>query len=264
VEEEPLPEVTEPCGGGIPKASGGQWQCTFADEFAGTSLDRTKWSVMTTALSGFTHAGECFVDDPSTVSVNGGHLTLTSRKLAAPTSCGGLYDAQYQSGMVFTRDFAQAYGRFEARLRFPAGRGLASSWWMWPKEMAYGAKSGEIDIAEHFGAYPDIVSPYVHMLDDGRTRDYGKGAYCNVADPDGRFHTYAVEWLPGEMRFLFDGVTCMTFSNWDAVDPLTNPQPFDQPFFLVLTLAHGWGENAVGADTPFPADFAIDYVRAWA
>jgi beta-glucanase (GH16 family) len=252
-----------PCG---PKAEspGGQWKCTFGDEFASSQLDRSKWAVMTTAQSGFTHATECYVDDPSTVSVARGSLRLTTRKLAAPESCGSML-SEYESGMVHTKSsFAQTYGRFEARIRFPGGLGIHSAWWMWPRDMVYGQMSGEIDIAEHYGSYPDIVSPFVHVknLLGG---EQGRGEYCEVADPEGEFHTYAVEWLPlGGMRFVYDGKTCMTFDNWNAGIPLTYPQPFDQPFFLVLTQAlMGWGENALTPTTQFPVTMQVDYVRAW-
>jgi beta-glucanase (GH16 family) len=252
------------CGTKVLKSSGGYWACTFADEFSGSTLNRSKWSVMLTAQSGFSHAYECYVDDPSTVSVANGSLRLTARKLESPGWCGSLFQTPYVSGMVHTKDaFSQTYGRFEARIKFPTGTGFHSAWWMWPRDMAYGSQSGEIDIAEHYGAYPTIVSPYIHINDDGAER--GQGAYCDVAGAETGFHTYTVEWLPsGAFKFIYDGKTCMTFSGWNPGDPLTSPQPFDQPFFLVLTQAlMGWGENAVTADSPFPATTQVDYVRAW-
>jgi beta-glucanase (GH16 family) len=256
--------VASPCG---PKAEspGGQWKCTFADEFSGPELNRSKWSVMTTAQSGFSHASECYVDDPSTVSVARGSLRLAATQLATPAWCGSLFQTPYQSGMVHTKfSFAQTYGRFEARIRFPGGLGIHSAWWMWPRDMTYGHMSGEIDIAEHYGAFPSIVSPYVHAK-DLLGGDRGQGEYCDVDDPEGKFHTYAVEWLPlGGMRFLYDGKICMAFDRWDPGIPLSYPQPFDQPFFLVLTQAlMDFGTNALTPTTALPAAMYVDYVRAW-
>src|SRR5688572_3126461 len=73
------------CGSRIAKSSGGYWACTFADDFGRSTLDRSKWAVMKTAESGFSHAFECYVDDPSTVSVANGSLRLTARRLPSPT-----------------------------------------------------------------------------------------------------------------------------------------------------------------------------------
>jgi beta-glucanase (GH16 family) len=256
-------QVSPPsCGKALPKSTGGYWACTFADEFGGTSLDRTKWGVMTTVGSGFTHADECFIDDPQTVAVASGSLRLTAAKLAAPIPCQQL-ETPYVSGMVHTRStFAQTYGRFEARIKFPRGAGFHSAWWMWPRDGVYGAASGEIDIAEHYGSVPTLVSAFVHIKNGGTDR--GKGTYCRVAFNERGFHRYAVEWLPlGGFKFIYDNRVCMTFDGWDPGEPLVYPQPFDQPFFMILTLALGLGTNAVSEDTRFPATMSVDYVRAW-
>jgi beta-glucanase (GH16 family) len=251
------------CGAKIAKSPGVYWSCAFADDFPGQALDRSKWSVMRTEATNFSHADECYVNDPSTVSVANGTLRLTARKLPSPVWCGDLFESPYRSGMLFTQfSFVQAYGRFEARVRFAPGKGLHSAWWLWPKNAAYGSQSGEIDIAEHYGAFPGIVSPYVHIRDGGVDR--GRGAYCKVAFNEIGFHKYAVEWLPlTGMRFLYDGRVCMTFNNWVPGAPLTYPQPFDQPFFLNLTLALGTGTNEVTSKTKFPATMYTDYVRVW-
>jgi hypothetical protein len=76
------------------------------------------------------------------------------------------------------------------------------------------------------------------------------------------FHKYTVEWHPLRgLVFSYDGVPCLTFRDWDPGDPLNHPQPFDQPFFMVLTLALQYG--AVDGSTPLPATMHVDYVRAW-
>ncbi|HEX2129300.1 MAG TPA: glycoside hydrolase family 16 protein [Solirubrobacterales bacterium] len=244
------------------EVSAEEWICTFADDFDGKELDRSRWAVMETARTGFSHAYECYVDEPETVSVGDGLLSLTAHKRPEGNLCGA-YPTPYVSGMVHTQGlFSQTYGRFEARIKFPEGSGLHGAWWMWPQDMAYGRQSGEIDIAEHWGMFPNIVSPYAHIIGP-QGEERGKGAYCLVADPEGSFHTYAVEWTPpGRMEFLYDGETCMTFENWNPGEPLAYPQPFDQPFFMILTMALQFG--AVDDNTPFPATMNVDYVRAWA
>ncbi|HEX2129299.1 MAG TPA: glycoside hydrolase family 16 protein, partial [Solirubrobacterales bacterium] len=250
-----------PCGPPIARSDGQPWSCTFADEFDGDQLDRGKWSVMLTETTGFSHAGECYIDDPRTISVQDGILELSAHELEEPHMCG-TRPTPHVSGMIHTKEtFAQTYGRFEARIRFPSGSGLHGAWWMWPRDQVYGEQSGEIDVAEHWGKHPDIVSPYVHIK-DAAGAERGRGGYCNVTEPGDSFHTYAVEWLPSSgFVFSYDGAPCMTFSDWDPGAPLTFPQPFDQPFFLVMTLALESG--AVDENTPFPATMQVDYVRAW-
>jgi beta-glucanase (GH16 family) len=251
-----------PCGPEIEKSSGGYWVCTFDDEFSGTSLNPAKWDAVTTATTGFTSGGECYVNDPQHIGVSDGHLTLTATKLAGPGHCGPTASL-YRSGMVTTRyRFAQTYGRFEVRAKLPPGTGFQPALWMYPRDLAYGDRSGEIDIAEYFGA-PDVVSPHIHVHDAAGV-DHAPGADCHVPGASASFHTYAVEWLPSSgIRFLYDGVPCLTLGTWDPGPPLVAPQPFDKPFSMNLELALGSGANAPTAGTPFPGKLLIDYVRVW-
>src|SRR5687768_1782499 len=71
------------CGKALPKPGGGTWECTFADEFTGTSLDRTKWLPQVYHGSG-SPIRACFVDRPDTISVGDGTLKLTVRKVTTP------------------------------------------------------------------------------------------------------------------------------------------------------------------------------------
>ena len=121
--------------------------------------------------SGFQGGGDCFVNSTNNVKVANGKLSLTTRKEAQPFTC--------KSPMATTpRDtpvgwsarisrFAQAYGRFEIRAKFPAAKvaGLQSALWLWPKDPTrFGSwpASGEIDIAEFYSLYPDRAIPYIH------------------------------------------------------------------------------------------------------
>src|SRR4051794_34232681 len=76
------------CGSAlIKKSTGGYWQCTFADEFDGSALNRNKWVPQRTDSSGFWDGTACYVDDPQNVAVSNGTLKLTARKEAAPFYC---------------------------------------------------------------------------------------------------------------------------------------------------------------------------------
>ena len=259
-----------PCGGSLPKAGGGTWQCSWSDEFNGTTLDTSKWHVQQTAGSGFTQGGGCFVDSPNNVSVSGGTLRLTARKEAAPFTCvdpvGGSFTTQYTTASVSTFGrFSQTYGRFEVRAKLAPVfvKGLQTSFWLWPdNSLKYGAwpLSGEIDIAEIYTQYPDRAIPYIHY--NPATLDWNvTNNYCLINDIS-QFHTYVVEWTPQTITIIYDGKTCLV-NDWNPAG-LVKPAPFDHPFMVALTQALGMTTNSYDpAVTPLPATTQVDYVRVW-
>jgi beta-glucanase (GH16 family) len=265
-----LPGGSATCGTTvILKANGTPWECTFSDDFAGTTLDRTKWLVQETATSGFSNGGECHFDRPSNVAVADGSLSLIARRELLPFQCrGGIYNpvTQYSSGMVSTLNrFSQTYGRFEVRARLATARtrGIQTAFWLWPvNDRHYGAwpRSGEIDFMEWYSSHPDRVIPYVHY-DGDATDPSSTNTNCLVTDVS-QMHTYAVEWTTQSIKVLIDGTVCID-DHWTPNAPLVKPQPFDQPFFLSLTQAIGRAENAPDYATTFPATTQIDYVRVW-
>jgi beta-glucanase (GH16 family) len=259
------------CGGvTLYKSSGAAWQCTWDDEFDGTTLDGTKWAVQTTAASGFLNGPVgCFVNTPNNVSVANGVLSLTARKEAAPFTCktpSSSFTTQYTVGEVMSYGkFSQTYGRFEVRASFPATTvaGLQSALWLFPQNfIKYGLwpRSGEIDIAEEYSRFADRAIPFVHYLpavyDPNMTNNY-----CLISNVNA-FHTYAVEWTPSTITISFDGNRCLTDS-WTPYG-LTAPAPFNMPFVVALTQALGVGGNAFNpATTPLPAMTQVDYLRVW-
>ncbi|AXT86307.1 hypothetical protein C6I20_14715 [Aeromicrobium sp. A1-2] len=265
----PPPAPALSCGAAVPKTATTAWECTFADEFSGTSLNTDNWFVQTTDGSGFQGGGDCFVNTADNVSVASGVLSLTTRREAAPFTCKspyGDYTSQHTSGMVSTyTKFAQAYGRFEIRAKFPAStvQGLHSALWLWPEDASkYGSwpASGEIDIAERYSAYPDRAIPYIHyntsLLDPSVTNNY-----CLINDISS-FHTYLAEWTANAITISYDGQVCVTHAI-SPLAPLTGSAPFDQPFIVALTQALGVAGNDLVDSTPLPATTQIDYVHVW-
>lgn len=267
---EAAPKSSAPnCGGTIVKAGGSRWVCTFVDNFDGTQLDTSKWFVQLTDGSGFGGGGDCFVNTANNVRVANGALSLTTRKEAQPFTCRspyGDYTSSYTSGMVSTYlGFAQAYGRFEIRAKFPASKvaGLQSALWLWPQNPTrYGSwpASGEIDIAEFYSLYPDRAIPYIHY-NTAPSAAAVTNNYCMIADASA-FHSYVAEWTTSTITIKFDGKTCLSHRINPAA-PLSGSQPFDQPFIIALTQALGIGTNSVTASTPLPATTTVDYVRVW-
>ncbi|GAA3529073.1 glycoside hydrolase family 16 protein [Nocardioides daeguensis] len=258
------------CGGERPaKPGGGRYTCSFEDDFNGSALDRSKWVVQETAVTGISALGSgCYVDDPDNIRVGSGQLFLTARKEAAPFTCSGpfgSYTADRTAATIGSYGlFTQTYGRFEFRAKLPNTtiQGIHSALWLYPQKHTYGAwpSSGEIDVAEWFSGTPQKVYPSVHYA--GEDTKLSSGYNCLVANSGTQFHRYAVEWTPTSMRFLYDNRVCFTHS-WTPDAPLVAPQPFDQPFYVVLTQVFGGGWNSITPSTPTSATTTVDWVRVW-
>jgi beta-glucanase (GH16 family) len=273
---------TTSCGGEVPprKPDGDSWSCTFDDEFDSTTGDATAlntswWIPQVTANSGYTTGPAtdvaCYENSPQNISVSGGALHLTVRKVT-PFLCDGL-PTEYTAGMVSTYErFTQTYGRFEVRALLPqaTAKGLQETLWLWPaNDTKYGKwpASGEVDFAEFYSQYPTLDIPYIHY--DYNTATVDPKTHTNTVTADSckitlsQYNDYAVVWTPGSFTITVNGNTCL-IDNYVADGGLTAPEPFNQPFFIALTQALGVDTNAFNpATTPLPATTSIQYVRVW-
>jgi beta-glucanase (GH16 family) len=270
------------CGGeSVPhKPGGGTWTCSFDDEFDSTTgdasaLDTSSWTPQVTAASGYTTGPAanpaCYVNSPKNISVSGGALHLTVRDRFWPLKCGRIV-TRYTSGMVSTvYGFHQTYGRFEVRALLPQAtvKGLQETLWLWPANgPLYGPwpASGEVDFSEFYSQLQGLDVPFIHYNYDPSTTNNTTNTNvvskrCLISRT--RYNTYAVTWSPGRFTITINGKTCFT-DDYVPANGLTSPQPFNQPFFVVLTQALGVGTNAFDPlTTPLPATTSIDYVRVW-
>ncbi len=196
---------------------------------------------------------------PENVSLDGqGHLAITAREES--------WEGQpYTSGRIKTEGlFAHAYGRFEARIKLPVGQGIWPAFWLlgddfsrvgWPQ-------CGEIDIMEYRGQEPNVIHGSLHG--PGYS---GGGAITgrftlpgNGFDQD--FHVFAIEWSPGEISWLVDGVLYQRRTPDDL--PGNARWVYDHPFFIILNVAVGG--NFVGSPdetTQFPQTMLVDWVRVY-
>ena len=232
------------------------WKLVWSDEFDGSALDTTKWSIDTGDSFG-TGQQDYDTARPENISVAGGRLAITAIEES--------YEGQsYTSGRIETGGlFSQKYGRFEASIQIPHGQGMWPAFWLlgasfasvgWPQ-------CGEIDIMENRGATPTSVVGSLHGP-GGNNVTAGYALPSGASFSDG-FHQFAVEWEPGVVRWYVDGALYET----QSADTFPDSQPwvFDQPFFVILNLAVGgqFGGSA-GASTPFPQSMLVDYVHVYA
>lgn len=231
------------------------WQLVWSDEFDGTSLDTTRWTVDTGDSFG-TGQQDYDTGRPENVSVTGGNLVITARQ----ESYSG---ASYTSGRIETQGkFSQQYGRFEARIQIPSGQGMWPAFWLlgtdytqvgWPA-------CGEIDIMENRGSAPATVLGSIHG--PGGDSYTGAGVLPGGGSFADGFHVFSVEWTPGQIQWLVDGQVYETQSA-DML-PATQPWVFDTPFFVIVNLALGGDFGGpLSGSTPLPQSMRVDYVRVY-
>jgi beta-glucanase (GH16 family) len=245
-----------------------EWRLTWSDEFNtadGSTPDPRKWTYDLGGNGWGNHELESYTSRPENAKIVSGKLVITARQ-EQYTGADGIIQP-YSSARLKTQGlFAQAYGRFEARIKIPRGQGIWPAFWMmgddinrvdWPD-------CGEIDIMENIGREPGMVYGSLHAPSFvAPASDASKGTPLpggqNLADD---FHLYAAEWEPGVVRFYVDSNNYATFTEPEW--PKGGRWAFDHPFFIILNVAVGgdWPKNP-DATSQFPQQMLVDYVRVY-
>jgi beta-glucanase (GH16 family) len=240
------------------------WVLVDADEFdgpAGASPDPSRWTFEVGGGGFGNNESQYYTDRPDNAALDGsGHLVITARR--EPFG-----NRAYTSARINSRGKRElTYGRVEARLQLPQGRGMWPAFWLlganfreegWPS-------CGEIDVMESRGASPQLAYGSLH----GPGYSGGDALMGQARAPDGEtfadtFHDYAVEWEPGAVRWFVDGA----LYHQAKATRLPNGARWvfdDHPFFLILNLAvggHFGGEP--DATTAFPQSLRAEFVRVF-
>lgn len=234
------------------------WQLLWNDEFDRKSIDLTNWTYDLGGGGWGNGEMQVYTDTPENARVENGLLIIEGRK--ETNESGGF---QFTSARLKTQGLQTfQYGRIEARIKVPAGKGLWPAFWMlgenfpvvgWPD-------CGEIDIMEYVGREPDLIIGTMHG--PGYSGAVGLSKWnrqgYNIADD---FHTYSIEWDANQISWFYDGEKYSTYTRDDVGE---RQWVFDQPFFVILNLAIGGTLGGlVTPDTQFPAQYLVDYVRVY-
>jgi len=249
-----------------PKVSSA-WTLVWSDEFNGANgsgPDPAKWVVETGGGGWGNEELEYYTGRSQNVQQRDGNLFITAQqeKYTGPDGV----TRRYTSARLKTLGkFAQAFGRFEARIKIPRGQGIWPAFWMLGDdiEKAGWPASGEIDIMENIGKEPAMVHGTVHG--PGYSGEHGIGVPYSL--PAGQpfaddFHLFAVEWEPKVIRFYVDDHHYKTVTPSDL--PSGSKWVYDHPFFLLLNVAVGgnWPGPPDGSSV-FPQTMVVDYVRVY-
>ncbi|TDC36178.1 glycosyl hydrolase family protein [Micromonospora sp. 15K316] len=242
---------------------------TWSDDFngpAGTPPDQNKWRYDIGGGGWGNNELQYYTNSTRNAALDGnGNLVITARR-ENPANLNCWYGScQYTSARLLTAGtFAQAYGRFEARIKIPRGQGLWPAFWMLGTSSNSWPDRGEIDIMENVGREPSTVHGTLH----GPGYSGGNAVTGQTSLPGGQaladaFHTYTVDWAPDSITWYLDGVQ---YSRKTPADLRGNRWVFDHPFFMIMNVAVGgnWPGSPDGT-TVFPQQMVVDYVRvqAW-
>lgn len=259
-----LGEDSASCTINVPERN---YELVWSDEFDGTELNTENWTYeIGNGNWGWGNGEEqYYTNRPENIRVENGLLTIEARK----EDFGG---QPYTSARIITRGKKEfAYGKIEARLKVPSGRGSWPAFWMlgngsWPR-------AGEIDIMEHVGYDPKTFHCALHTLNknggDG-TNEHGKQVLTENAADD--FHVITMEWVEKEfsgydrIHVYVDGVKTASFGETSQLRA-SGDWPFNDDFFFILNMSVGglWG-GAEGIDDSMfdvPVLYQVDYVRVY-
>lgn len=247
--------------------SGTKWILTWSDEFNapdGTLPDSQKWTQETGGNGWGNNELEYYTAGSHNARQEHGNLVIEA--IQEPYTGQDGVTRNYTSARLKTQDkFSQAYGRFEARIKMPVGKGIWPAFWMLGDDIAMigWPKCGEIDIVENLGSESSIAHGTIHG--PGYSGDKGIGNPFTLARGkrfSNDFHVFAVEWEPREIRFFVDHNLYATRRPSDL--PKDAKWVYDHPFFILLNVAvgGGWPGNP-DQSTRFPQKMLVDYVRVY-
>jgi beta-glucanase (GH16 family) len=246
------------------------YSLTFSDEFTGSYLNTSVWGTKywwggrslasngelqyfadrsTTVIQKYPQLDPFRITaDPS--ETGDGILTITANVSPNTKLTDGL---PYVSGLINTYGtFSQTYGYFEISAKVPSGQGLWPAFWLLPQS---GNWPPEIDVLELLGQDPSTYYVGAHWSDASGDHAFDTRPVSTGIDLSQDFHSYGTMWTADSLTFYLDG---------NEVCTMQNPTGMDEPMYLLAGLAVGgnW-PGAPDETTRFPAQFQIDYIRAW-
>jgi beta-glucanase (GH16 family) len=238
------------------------WKLVWSDEFTGTNgtaPDSAAWRHDVSGDGFGNNQLEFDTDRTENAALDGqGNLAITARREQFQGNA-------YTSARINTSGkFLHGYGRFEAKIRVPTGKGVWPAFWVlgenigdvgWPQ-------CGELDIMEHNGSVPGEIRGSAHGPGYSGGANVGKPYSVPGGNLDRDFHVYGIEWDPEKVVWFVDDVKYLTVTPADL--PGGTQWVYDHDFFVILNVAIGGGFVEPPDDsTPLPQSMLVDYVRVY-
>jgi len=252
------------------------YSLVWSDDFGTTILDESKWGLNTFMLK----SDDLEIRfDESAVKVDNGSVTMGSGRVNENTF--------FKSGDLNTMNTMNfKYGYLEMRAKVPYGAPGHASFWMKSAKIDNPDCMGEIDIFEHFCSKAnDYIQTGIHKWYDNGDHllnsavgGYNIGGEAYAED----WHNYGMLWTPEKIEFSVDGKVYHTISiagnqkfnvydngKWTANTTTSDSDAFHDYYYIILCNHIMTADNTGGtvniadANTQFPINYEVDYVRLY-
>jgi len=232
------------------------YQLIWSDEFSGSAIDASNWTLETGGSGWGNNELEYYTNRNVNSYIQNGSLVIEAKQ----ENYGG---KNYTSARMITKGKRYfTYGKIEARIKLPSGKGIWPAFWMlgenistvgWPA-------CGEIDIMELIGGGTNDKKVYgtAHWESNGHA-SYGGNYTLSSGIFADDYHVFTIVWTSKVIQWFVDGIKFVTIDITPA-----GLQAFQKNNFIILNLAVGgnWPGNPDGT-TVFPQKMYVDYVRVY-
>lgn len=240
-----------------------RWELTLAEEFSAGVIESSRWNheLGTGVDRGLTRWGnnekQYYTNRTENSRVENGVLILEAR-------AESFEGESYTSARINTQGkFEQRYGRVEARMRVPHGKGIWPAFWMMGRSSVTGddwPSCGEIDIFETVGGSEELdrtVYGTVHYGPDAPRHEMNQGSLDTGHPIHTEWHRFGIVWTPSAIAWQFDDVI------YHRVGIRDRPEFHDAAYILLCLAVGGFWPGDPDKTTVLPQRWLVDYIRVW-
>lgn len=232
------------------------WTLIWEDRFEGEELNSENWSVPERNNADW---GNYMSDCEKCVVLRNNKLLL--RGIVNDDVMPADSALFLTGGVISKGKKAFKYGKIEIRAKLETARGAWPALWLLADENRYGEypRNGEIDMMERLNdekkIYQTVHSYYTLVLENKENPPY----YSTVSLNPEEYNIYGLKWFPDRLVFTLNGEDTFTYPKLENTDP--TQWPFDQPFYLLMTMQLGGSWVGEVNSEDLPVEMEIDWVR---
>lgn len=234
-----------------------RWEQDFS-RLSDGPIDTKVWTFETNPeVPGYNNEKQAYTRNQKNARIQDGKLVIEAHRepYVYPTDPGHHYEIT--SGRLDTRgSLAFEYGKIEAELKLPEGKGVWPAFWLlstnepytqgipdetWQRDKRTYMRNGELDIMEFYGKRPNEIEATIHTY--ARSQE----GHVTVPDATTSFHTYGIEVTPKGITWTLDSKPY-----YQVMKPSDNPEqwPFGRGNKLHAIVNLAMGGTGGGAIDP--------------